>query len=79
MKSKTLVLAIAFFSFSQNYLFAQEKLNIKYGKIAPSDFDLSQSKLITALARLLLRISADPTSTGTTKAGFHYRLKNIPA
>ncbi len=40
----TLALSVALLCLSQNYLFAQDKLNIKFGKITATDFDLSKSK-----------------------------------
>lgn len=54
MKNKTLLLTVMVFGFLQNYLFAQEKPDIKYGKITSSDFDLSQSKFDTSVSAVVI-------------------------
>ncbi|MCC6288335.1 MAG: DUF3857 and transglutaminase domain-containing protein [Chitinophagaceae bacterium] len=45
MKFKHLLLVL--FWFVQNYLIAQDKLNIKFGKVTSADFDLSKNKFDT--------------------------------
>jgi hypothetical protein len=45
MKSKSLYIALAFLCISI-FASAQDQLNIKFGKISPSDFDLQQNNII---------------------------------
>jgi hypothetical protein len=54
MKNKTLALSVALLCLSQNYLFAQDKLNIKFGKITAADFDLSKSNPDTGAGAVVI-------------------------
>ncbi|MFT4016129.1 MAG: DUF3857 domain-containing protein [Agriterribacter sp.] len=54
MKIKHLLPLIVLFSFAQNYLIAQDKLNIKFGKITPADFDLSKYKYDTGASAVVI-------------------------
>ena len=78
MKNKTLLLAIAVFSLSQNYLFAQEKLNIKYGKITSSDFDLSKNTFDTSVSAVVIADIGRSDFDGNNKGWFSLSFKNIP-
>ena len=75
MKNKTLLLAIAVFSLSQNYLFAQEKLNIKYGKITSSDFDLSKNTFDTSVSAVVIADIGRSDFDGNNKGWFSLSFK----
>lgn len=61
MKNKHLILLVVLFCCTQNYLFAQDKVNIKFGKITPADFDLSKNKFDTGASAVVI---ADIGSSG---------------
>jgi len=70
MKSSPLIPLIVFLCFCQNYLFAQDKLNIKYGKIAAADFDLSKHNFDTSVSAVVIAHIGSPGFAGTTKGSF---------
>ncbi|HRN55287.1 MAG TPA: DUF3857 domain-containing protein [Agriterribacter sp.] len=76
MKNKTFLLAIAVFSLSQNYLFAQDKLNIKFGKITIADFDLSKSVFDTSVSAVVIADIGRSDFEGNNKGGFSLSFKN---
>ncbi len=75
MKNKTLLLAIAVFSLSQNYLIAQDKLNIKFGKIAAADFDLTKSKFDTSVNAVVIADIGRSDFDGNNKGWFSLSFK----
>lgn len=75
MKNKTLLLVIAFFSLSQNYLFAQDKLNIKFGKIAAADFDLSKNTFDTSVSAVVIADIGRSDFEGNNKGWFSLSFK----
>ena len=40
----------------QNYLSAQDKLNIKFGKVTPADFDLSKYSFDTSASAVIIAL-----------------------
>ncbi|HTN09300.1 DUF3857 domain-containing protein [Agriterribacter sp.] len=75
MKNKTLLLAVAVFGLSQNYLFAQDKLNIKFGKIAAADFDLSKSTFDTSVSAVVIADMGKSDFEGNNKGWFSLSFK----
>ena len=77
MKPKQLLPAIAFLLlFSQNYLSAQEKLNIKFGKVSPEDFDLSKNKFDTSTAAVIIADIGNTSFEGNNKGDFTLLFKH---
>lgn len=70
MKNNILLLVIALLGLSQNYLIAQNKLNIKYGKIDISDFDLSQKKFDTSVNAVVIADIGRSDFVGNNKGWF---------
>ncbi|MBW7891333.1 MAG: hypothetical protein H3C48_09995, partial [Chitinophagaceae bacterium] len=54
MKSKTLIPIITLLCVWQSALFAQEKLNIKFGKITAADFNLSNQSFDTSAGAVVI-------------------------
>ncbi|PVD53465.1 hypothetical protein DC498_02790 [Terrimonas sp.] len=83
MKIKHLLPLIVLFSFAQNYLIAQDKLNIKFGKITPADFDLSKQKYDTGAAAVIIADIGSSEFDGNNDGWFsldykrHTRIKII--
>lgn len=75
MKNKTLTLAVALLCLSQNYLFAQDKLNIKFGKITTADFDLSKSKPDTGAGAVVIADIGKSDFEGSNKGWFSLSFK----
>jgi hypothetical protein len=79
--SKTLVIATAIAFISQSYLYAQDKLSLKFGKISPADFDLSQQKFDTSTGGVYIADVGSSQFEGNTKGWFsliykrHARIK----
>lgn len=75
MKSISLALAIASLCLMQNYLIAQDKLNFKYGKISPADFDLSKNKFDTSVSAVVIADVGSSGFDGNTKGWFSLTFK----
>ncbi len=81
MKSKCVIPIIILLFLSQNYLIAQDKLNIKYGKITPADFDLSKYSFDTSVSAVVIADIGSSGFVGNTKGWFslefrrHTRIK----
>lgn len=75
MKSISLVLAIALLCLTQNYLIAQDKLNFKYGKITPADFDLSKNKFDTSVSAVVIADVGSSGFDGNVKGWFSLSFK----
>jgi hypothetical protein len=75
MKSISLALAIASLCLTQNYLIAQEKLNFKYGKVSPADFDLSKNKFDTSVSAVVIADVGSSGFDGNTKGWFSLSFK----
>ena len=81
MKSRSLIPVILLLFFSQNYLIAQDKLNIKYGKITTADFDLSKYSFDTSVSAVVIADIGSSGFVGNTKGWFslefrrHTRIK----
>jgi hypothetical protein len=81
MRRMRLTLAIGIFLSALNLSFAQEKLNIKYGKVTAADFDLSKQKYDTGVHAVVLADIGMSTFEGNTKSWFtlvfkrHTRIK----
>ena len=54
MKTWRLLAATLTLLLLQNYLSAQDKLNIKFGKISPADFDISKQKYDSGAAAVII-------------------------
>ncbi|MFT3702574.1 MAG: DUF3857 domain-containing protein [Agriterribacter sp.] len=75
MKSISLALAIASLCLMQNYLIAQDKLNFKYGKISPADFDLSGKKFDTSVSAVVIADIGSSAFEGNVKGWFSLAFK----
>jgi len=64
------IYAIACIFFLQNSISAQDKLNIKFGKITPADFDLSKQKYDSGAAAVVIADIGYSTFEGNNKSGF---------
>ena len=51
----------------QNYLSAQDKLNIKFGEIVPTDFDLSKARFDTSAAAVVIAEIGNTSFEGNSK------------
>jgi Domain of Unknown Function with PDB structure (DUF3857)/Transglutaminase-like superfamily len=60
-------IAIGFLLLVQNYLSAQDKLAIKFGKITPADFDLSHSQYDTGAAAVIIADIGKTTFEGNKR------------
>jgi hypothetical protein len=61
----------------QNYLSAQDKLNIKFGKIAPEDFDLSKYKFDTGASAVVIADIGNTSFEGNNKGDFSLIFKRF--
>ncbi len=83
MKIKHLLLLVVLVCCTQNYLFAQDKLNIKFGKITPADFDLSKHSFDTGAAAVVIADIGSSAFDGNNDGWFslnykrHTRIKII--
>ena len=81
MKSRPLIPLIAFLCICQNYLIAQDKLNIKYGKITAADFDLSKHNFDTSVSAVVIADIGSSRFAGNNNGWFslefrrHNRIK----
>lgn len=75
MKSISLALAITLLCLTQNYLIAQDKLNFKYGKITPADFDLSKNKFDTSVSAVVIADVGSSAFEGNVKGSFSLSFK----
>jgi hypothetical protein len=67
---------------SINYSSAQDKLNIKFGKVSPQDFDLSTSHFDSSASAVIIADVGNSSFEGNNKGGFsliytHYRRAKI--
>ncbi len=81
MNPKTLLVLCALLWLGSG-LHAQDKLNLKYGKIAPADFDLSQYKLDSAASAVIIADIGNSIFEGNNKDWFslkftHYKRARI--
>lgn len=60
---------------AQSPLFAQDKLNLKYGKITPADFDLSKHKFDTSVSAVVIADVGRSDFDGNTKGWFSLSFK----
>ncbi|MBS1599566.1 MAG: DUF3857 domain-containing protein [Bacteroidetes bacterium] len=83
MTTRRLLTATLTLLLLQNYLIGQDKLNIKFGKIAPEDFDLSKYKYDTGASAVIIADIGNTSFIGNTKGDFslvfkrHKRIKII--
>jgi len=81
MKRMRLILAMGCFLSIHTLSTAQEKINIKYGKITPADFDLSKKVYDTSVHAVVLADIGKTDCEGNNKSGFslfyrrHKRIK----
>src|SRR6478672_5592907 len=81
MKLMRLILAVGFLLPILTQSFAQEKNNIKYGKITPADFDLSKKVFDTSVHAVVLADIGRTDCEGNNNSGFslffkrHKRIK----
>jgi len=81
MKRMRLILAVGIFLSFHSLSTAQEKINIKYGKITPADFDLSKKVFDTSVHAVVLADIGRTDCEGNNKSGFslfykrHKRIK----
>ena len=54
---------------------AQDKLNLKYGKITPADFDLSRYKFDTSVNAVVIADVGESDFEGNTKSGISLSFK----
>ena len=67
MKNTMKIMAFIWLILLQNYLPAQDKLNIKFGKISPADFDLSKYKYDSGAAAVIMADIGNTEFIGNTK------------
>jgi hypothetical protein len=70
MKPRTLILAAVLMMTSQNYLFSQDKLNIKFGKISAADFDLSKYQIDSGANAVVIADIGSSYFEGNSKGWF---------
>ena len=70
MKPRTLILAAVLMMTTQNYLFSQDKLNIKFGKVEASDFDLSKFTIDSGANAVVIADIGDSYFEGNNKGWF---------
>jgi len=70
MKTRRLLIAALSLLLLQNYLSAQDKLNIKFGKITPADFDLSAHKFDTGASAVVIADIGNTSFIGNSKGDF---------
>lgn len=75
MKLRHLALLTAVLCIAQNYLIAQDKLNIKFGKIAPADFDLSSRKFDTSASAVVIADIGSSSFDGNNSGWFSLNFK----
>jgi transglutaminase-like putative cysteine protease len=83
MKPLNLGMLLCIFMFYGQQLSAQDKLNIKFGKITPQDFDLSKRQFDSSAAAVVIADIGNSVFEGNMKSGFslifthHMRAKII--
>ncbi|HTQ64967.1 MAG TPA: DUF3858 domain-containing protein [Puia sp.] len=70
MNIKKLLIAFLCICLLQNYLCAQDKSNIKFGKIAPEDFDLSKNKFDSGASAVIIADIGNTSFEGNIKGYF---------
>lgn len=74
MRLKTLFLAVSVLLL-QNYLYAQDKSNVKFGKVEPEDFDLSAYKFDTSAGAVYIADIGSSEFEGNNSAWFSLYFK----
>ena len=77
MSLKKLACIIACFFLLQNYLSAQDKVNIKFGKITPPDFDLSKYKFDSSASAVIIADIGSSEFEGNYKGWFSLLFKHF--
>lgn len=77
MKTKRLLIAALSLLLLQNYLSAQDKLNIKFGKITPADFDLSKYSFDTGASAVIIADIGNTSFVGNSKGDFSLIFKRF--
>src|ERR1700730_13143155 len=70
MNARALSLFACLLFISQNYLFSQDKLNIKFGKVSNEDFDLSRYKYDSGANAVVIADIGNSYFEGNSKGGF---------
>src|ERR1700689_1499847 len=70
MSLKKFTCFIACFFLLQNYLSAQDKSNIKFGKVTSADFDLSNYKYDTSASAVIIADVGNTSFIGNSKGDF---------
>ncbi|SRR5579871_142659 len=70
MSPKKIACILACILLLQSYLSAQEKLNIKFGKITAADFDLSKNKIDSGAAAVIIADIGNTSFEGNSKGDF---------
>jgi hypothetical protein len=70
MKPKTCLTFLLGFLLLQNHLIAQDKLNIKFGKITETDFDLSKNKFDSGASAVIIADIGHASFEGNAKGDF---------
>jgi hypothetical protein len=58
-------------------VFAQDKSNVKYGKISPADFDLSSQKIDSSTGAVVIADIGDSEFEGNPKGGFSLQFRHF--
>ncbi|MBX3239953.1 MAG: DUF3857 domain-containing protein [Chitinophagaceae bacterium] len=74
MKNSTLLLVLLLCIVNAS-LYAQDKLKIKYGKIAPADFDLSKHQFDTSVSAVVIADIGSSNFEGNNKGGLSLSFK----
>jgi hypothetical protein len=77
MSLKKFTCIIACFLLLQNYLSAQDKSNIKFGKITPADFDLSKYKFDSSASVVIIADIGSSEFEGNNKGWFSLLFKHF--
>jgi Domain of Unknown Function with PDB structure (DUF3858)/Transglutaminase-like superfamily len=70
MKNPRWIVLLTCLFLQQNYLPAQDKLNIKFGKVSPEDFDLSKVKYDSGAAAVIIADIGNTSFEGNHKGDF---------
>jgi hypothetical protein len=77
MNIRRLLIAILCVCLLQNYLCAQDKSNIKFGKISQEDFDLSKNKFDSGASAVILADIGNTSFEGNIKGDFTLIFKRL--
>jgi len=70
MKSRRWISLVVFIALFQNVLCGQDKLNIKFGKIGPKDFDLTNQKFDSGANAIIIADIGNTSFEGNSKGWF---------